>query len=290
MMKIFLNDRFVDKEAALISVFDHGFMYGDGVFETLVSYNGKVFKAGEHMDRLFRSADMLMISISMTKDELIGLLGEAIRVNNLTNAYLRVSITRGVGEIGLSPSLCAKPTFVIYSHERRPQPDIFYDKGVAVALVSVTRNSRTALNPLIKTTSFLNNILAKIEAQKLSAFEGIMLNQDGFLAEGTISNVFFIREGVLFTPSLETGILDGITREVVIEIAGSRNLNVREGLYLPEDLHKAAEIFLTSTSMEIVPVVSVAGRPVGSGLPGPVTRDLARAYKSHVRDCLALDQ
>ncbi|MCX7913212.1 MAG: branched-chain-amino-acid transaminase [Thermodesulfovibrionales bacterium] len=256
-MYVFLNDKIVPASEAKISIFDHGFLYGDGVFETMRSYGGVVFKLDEHIQRLFRSARFINLEVGRTPEEIKKALYKTLNANDLTDSYIRVSLSRGYGPIGIDPDLCKENTFTIITTEFKRYPDSFYLEGVDAIISNIRRNPKEALNPLIKSMNFLNNILAKIEAKKKQAFEAIMLNMEGYIAEGTVSNIFFVKDSSLYTPSLECSILDGITRGVVIELAKKRGIGVQEGKYIAEELLKADEIFLTNTSLEMVPVKRV---------------------------------
>jgi branched-chain amino acid aminotransferase len=282
-MLAYLNGRFVPTDEAKVSVFDHGFLYGDGVYETMRSYGGKIFLLGRHLSRLKQSADAVSLPLPLPLEKIGEALQESLTVNKLREAYLRIQISRGPGEIGLDPALCPAPTLVILVKPFKDYPPALYENGVNVAVVGTRRNHPLALNPAIKSTNFLNNILAKIESLKVGAYEGIMLNWKGYVAEGTISNIFAVRKQVLVTPSLDTGILDGITRDLVLFLAKKSKVSVREELLRSRDLAKADECFITNTTVEIMPVTSIDGKPVGTGSPGPITRNLLSAYRNEVQ-------
>jgi branched-chain amino acid aminotransferase len=267
----------------MISVFDHGFLYGDGIYETLRVYRGVVYMLDEHIDRLFRSASMIGLNISRSHEVIKRAVYRTIRANRHKEAYIRISISRGPGPIGLDPSLCPKPTFVIMSNAFRGHPVRYYRRGVKIAIAKVRRNFRNALNPQIKSLNFLNNILAKRESIEKSAYEAIMLNYQGYLAEGTITNVFFMKQGVLHTPALDVGILDGITRMVILESAKELKIKTREGHYTPRHLYSSEEVFISSTTMEIMPVSVIDNKEIGTGA-GKITRTLHSAYKQRVSD------
>ncbi|HJU04605.1 MAG TPA: aminotransferase class IV [Nitrospiraceae bacterium] len=277
-MWVYVSDRFVPKEEAVISVFDHGFLYGDGVYETLRSYNGRIFMLQAHLDRLRRSAHL--IGIEFPERDWPALLHEAMERNKLLDAYLRVTISRGEGEIGLDPASCNRPTVVIVAKPLPSYPAELFQDGIGLAVVSVRRNLAAALSPQIKSLNFLNNIMAKREALQARAFDGLMLNADGHVAESTTSNVFFVKSGRLYTPSVACGILDGITREVILILAREQSVPVEEGCYTPAFLSQADECFLTNTTMEIMPVREIDRTPVGSGKPGDVTTTLHRVFRS----------
>src|SRR5579884_112772 len=282
-MWIYLQDRFVPKEEAKISVFDHGFLYGDGLFETLRAYNGVIFRLSQHLERLARSAQRLELSLPASA-QLESILYDTLNRNALRDALLRLTLTRGEGEIGLDPALCEKPTLVITARPFTGYPLDDYLIGISAALVRVRRNAPAALDPALKSTSFLNNILAKIEAKKAGAVEGIFLNSDGYLSEGTVSNLFWVRQGRLETPSLAVGLLEGITREVVIALAEKEGIPVKEGFYKPEVLIEADEAFLTNSGFELMPLTRIDGEAFGSGLPGPITGRLHHAFKEVIRE------
>lgn len=278
-MKIYLNGKIVPREKALISVFDHGFLYGDGIYETLRVYNGQIFKIKDHLKRFFQSAKMTSFNLPMTEAEIENALYETLQANKLKEAYIRIQITRGYGEIGLDPALCLKPTIVIIPKEFHGHPEEFYQKGVNVNVVNIRRNHPLALNPKIKATNFLNNILAKIESLKKNAYEAIMLTIDDYVAEGTICNIFFVKLGVLITPPIEIGILEGVTRGLVIRLAKSKYLSVMQNRFMKDALYKADECFLTSTTMEIMPVTRVDGKRIGNGKPGEITKWLLKGFR-----------
>jgi branched-chain amino acid aminotransferase len=278
-MWIYLNDRFVDRKEALISVFDHGFLYGDGVYETLRTYGGRFFMLQPHMARLQRSARLIGLTIPVPEQEWPALLREAVERNGLTEAHLRITLSRGEGELGLDPALCPKPIAQYPTH--------LFEEGVPLMLAVTRRNLATALPPQIKSLNFLNNILAKREAGQAGAFDSLMLNAEGLLTECTTSNFFFVSGGGLYTPSVDCGILDGITREVVLTLAREAGIPVEEGRYPAEALAHAEEAFLTNTSMEIMPVRSLDQALIGAGRPGPVTRRLRELFRSNLARFLA---
>jgi branched-chain amino acid aminotransferase len=284
---VFLNDRFVPDTEARISVFDHGFLYGDGVYETLRAYGGRVFMLRPHLARLKRSADLIGLELPIPKKDWPPLVQEALQRNRLTDAYIRITVSRGEGEIGLDPSLCARPTVVIIAKPLPGYPAELFRTGVSLAIVPVRRNLAAALPPTIKSLNFLNNILAKREATRAGAFDGIMLNADGHVAECTTSNLFFVTAGRLCTPAVSCGILDGITREVVLQLAKEQAIPTEEGRYLPDALRQADECFLTNTTLEIMPVREIERLTVGSGRPGPVTLTLRDQFQKSLPNFLA---
>jgi len=281
-MLVYVNGHFVPKEKASVSVFDHGFLYGDGIYETLRAYHGKLFLLSKHLSRLKHSADAISLKLPLPLDKIGEALCETLNVNKLTEAYVRIHLSRGPGEIGLDPALCHAPTMIIVTRPFKDYPAEFYENGVAVALVTTRRNHPLAISPIIKSTNFLNNILAKIESLKSGAYEGIMLNWEGYVAEGTISNIFTVKHGVLYTPSLDTGILEGVTRDLVLHLARKDRIPAKETRLKPHDLTSADECFITNTTVEVLPVTRVDGTVIGNGRPGPVTTALREAYQREV--------
>lgn len=283
-MYIYLNDRIVPQSEAVVSVFDHGFLYGDGIYETMRAYDGVVFMLEEHLRRLYRSASMIGLELpgggGGDMDFIRRAVYETLSEGDLKRAYLRLTVTRGKGPIGLDPDLCKKPTFLIMAERFKEYPKAFYENGVRVIIAETRRNIPQALDPRIKSLNFLNNIISKIEAKRAEAYEALMLNAGGMLAEGTISNVFFVRDDVLCTPSVECGILDGITRGVTLELATKEGLTVKEGEFTKEDIYGAQEVFITNTTLEVMPVSRVDDRSYGVG---GITKLLHRAYKHEVR-------
>ncbi len=281
-MWIYLNDRFVKEEEAFVSVFDHGFLYGDGVYETIRSYGSRIFMRDQHLDRLRRSADGIGLTIPIPDHRWPDLLHESMARNNIgtaqQDAYLRITISRGSGDIGLDPALCRIPTVVIMAKPLHPPSSEQYRTGVSLIVARTKRNLPSALPPRIKATNFLNNILAKREAIAAGAFDSILLNWESHLTECTVSNLFFARAGRLCTPALACGLLDGITRNIVLSLAQEAQVPVDEGYFGVEAIYKADECFLTNTSMEVMPVTVVDGQPVGKGTPGILTQELHRLF------------
>lgn len=272
MNKIWLNNQLVSESKATVSVFDRGFLYGDGVYETVRVYDGRIFRIKNHLERLDHSLKGINLKIPWNREYLIGACERLIKANKLKESLVRITISRGVGKIGYDPSACKKPTLVIFSTPVRQDLFDLWKNGVKIQIVQVRRNSLKSLSPSVKHTNCLNGILAKMESLKARSFEGVFLNLDDELAEGTISNIFIVKEGVLKTPSLDCGILDGVTRGAMIETAKKTGIKVSEThIRLPE-VFKADEIFLTSTTMEAMPVVRVNGKIVGNGKPGMITR------------------
>jgi branched-chain amino acid aminotransferase len=281
-MWIYLNDRFVDRQEAVVSVFDHGFLYGDGIYETLRAYGGRIFMLQQHLARLQRSGHLIGLDLPIPAKDWPALLNEAISRNGLTDAYIRITVSRGEGEIGLDPGLCKRPTVVILALPLQSYPPHLIQEGVKLIITRIRRNLAAALPPRIKSLNFLNNILAKQEALQSGAFDALMLNVEGHVTECTTSNLFFVRTGRLCTPSIACGILDGITREVVLLLAQEQGIPVEEGAYTVEALRQAEECFLTNTSMEIMPACQIDHLPVGSGRPGPLTIRLQELFRSNL--------
>ena len=289
MKKIFLRNKLVPASQAKVPVLDRGFLYGDGVYEAVRIYQGKIFRAEEHWRRLGQSLRAVHMKIPWSHGYLTQACLKTARANALPEALARVTISRGVGDLGYDPSTCGRPTLTVIAAEVRPDLPQLWERGVKAALVSIRRNHVLSLNPAIKHTNALNGILAKIESLRAGAFEGVLLNLEGYVTEGTISNIFMVRRGVLRTPALGSGILDGVTRHAVLETARRSGIKVREDFIRKKELLAADEIFLTSTTMEVMPVVNIDGRKVGPGTPGPVTRLLQKRFRGLVAKELNVD-
>ena len=277
-MKIFIDGKYYDERDAKISVFDHGLLYGDGVFEGIRAYNRRVFRLKEHIDRLFYSAKAILLEIPMSHTEIVKAVLDTCRENKIRNGYVRLVVTRGVGTLGLNPRSCKRSSVIIIADSIQLYPQELYRRGMDIVTVPTTRNLHNALNPAIKSLNYLNNILAKIEANNAGVEEAVMLNGEGFVAECTGDNLFIVKNGELSTPPLSAGALYGITRQTVIELARNADLKVSEPNLTRYDLFCADECFLTGTGAEIVPVVKIDGRVIGAGKPGPITRKLVTAY------------
>lgn len=277
-MKIFIDGKYYAEKDAKVSVFDHGLLYGDGIFEGIRIYHGRVFKLKEHIDRLFYSAKAILLNIPMTHAELMKATVETCRKNKLRDGYIRLVVTRGVGNLGLNPNKCKVASVIIIADKIQLYPKEYYEKGLVIITVPTTRNLHSALNPAIKSLNYLNNILAKIEANNAGCEEAIMLNSEGFVAECTGDNVFIVKNGELLTPPLSAGALYGITRGTVMELAREQGIKVSEPTLTRYDLFNADECFLTGTGAEIVPVVKIDGRVIGNGKPGKLTRMLEDKY------------
>jgi branched-chain amino acid aminotransferase len=281
-MYIYLNGQFVDEKHATVSVFDRGFLYGDGVFETMRAYQGRIAWLEQHLDRLFQSAEMIYLRIRHSKQDFTAVLQELIDRNTLDNALIRITLTRGITSPGLDPEPDSHHTTVITTRPYLPYPATHYADGVSVVIVTVRRNLIDAVSPRIKSLNFLNSILAKAEATQKGAVDGIMLNQDNYLTEATTSNLFLVRHGELFTPAVTCGILEGITRNVVVELAEANGTSCHQQPLTVEELYSAEECFLTNTSMELMPVTQVDDRMIGNGRPGPVTNQLHDEFQLYV--------
>ncbi len=277
-MKVYIDGKYLDERNAKVSVFDHGLLYGDGIFEGIRAYNGRVFKLKEHIDRLFSSAKAILLEIPLSHAELMKATVATIRANKLRDCYVRLIITRGIGTLGLNPRSCKKPSVIIIAGKIQVYPAELYARGMDIVTVPTTRNLHSALNPAIKSLNYLNNILAKIEANNAGVEEAVMLNSEGFVAECTADNLFIIKDGKLFTPPLSAGALYGITRQTVMELAEQNGVAVTEPNLTRYDLFNADECFLTGTGAEIMPVIKIDGRVIGTGKPGPLTQKLVAEY------------
>ncbi|MBI1953635.1 MAG: branched-chain-amino-acid transaminase [Candidatus Omnitrophica bacterium] len=278
-LKVYLNGKLVDSSQAQVSIYDHGLLYGDGVFEGIRSYDGLIFQLAEHVDRLYESAHTIMLKIPLSQKEMARAVVDTLRANRLKNAYIRLVVTRGVGDLGLDPRKCDKPTVFIITDKIVLYPERIYKEGLAIVTVPTPRNLPEALNPQIKSLNYLNNILAKIEAINAGAEEALMLSAHGYVAECTGENLFIVRHGTLLTPPAHAGILKGITRGCVIQLAVKAKIPAREEMLTRHDLYNAQECFLTGTAAEIAPVVQIDGRRIGAGSPGPVTLKLMGDFK-----------
>ena len=277
---MYVNGRFVSRSEATVAVFDRGFLYGDGVFEGIRAYQGRVFRLGQHVDRLFRSAKAILLEPPAGPEELKDLIREGVRRRGGGDCYIRVVLSRGEGDLGLDPRNCHTPaTLVVIVDTIALYPQEVYQRGLEVISCVTRRTPTSALNPEIKSLNYLNNILAKIEVARAGADEGLMLNQEGYVTEATADNIFVRLAGGLVTPPAYAGLLEGITRQVVFELAAEMDLPLKEELLTLYDVYSAEECFLTGTGAEIVPVVRVDGREIGDGLPGPITKRLMARFK-----------
>lgn len=277
-MKVYIDGKYYEEGEAKISVFDHGLLYGDGIFEGIRAYNGRVFQLKEHIQRLFYSAKAILLKIPMSGEDLSKAVVATCRINEVRDGYVRLVVTRGAGTLGLNPNRCANPAIIIIAGKIQLYPPELYQNGMEIVTVPTVRNLHSALNPAVKSLNYLNNILAKIEANNAGCEEAILLNAEGFVSECTGDNVFIVKAGQLFTPPLSAGALYGITRRVVLELAVELGLQVGEPNLTRYDLFNADECFLTGTGAELVPVVKIDGRVIGSGKPGPITGRLVEKY------------
>ncbi len=282
-LEIYLNGDWVAKENAKVSIWDHGFLYGDGIFEGIRVYGGRIFKLDEHLERLYASAKGIDLAILLSKGKMKESVIETVRRNQLTEAYIRLIVSRGTGDLGIDPRKCRESTVVIMADKISVYPEETYRRGLKVMIASTRRNPPDSLNGRIKSLNYLNNILAKIEQIKQGLDEAIMLNHDGYLVEGTVENVFVVKGKKLLTPPCYLGALEGITRQTVIDLAPQLGLVAEEALLNSHDLYIADECFLTGTGAEIVPVIEVDGRGVGDGKPGKVTLAVLEAYRALTR-------
>ncbi len=283
-MKIYINGKYFDKEDACVSVFDHGLLYGDGVFEGIRVYHNRIFRLDEHMERLYESAKAIDLQVPISPDKFKADIIETVRLNGLADAYIRVLITRGPGSLGLNPYSCGPAGLIIIVDKIALYPRELYDKGLSLVTVATQRNLPEAVNPRIKSLNYLNNILAKIEAINAGVEEAIMLNSFGMVSECAGDNIFAIRKGMILTPSISMGVLEGITRNAVIELAREKGMEIKQVVMTRHDLFIADECFLTGTAAEIVPVVKIDGRQIGDGKPGTITKDLAESYHALTRE------
>ncbi len=284
-MKIYLNDAFVSKENAKVSVFDHGFLYGDGIFEGIRLYDGCVFKLEEHLERFEYSAKAIMLELPWTRKQISDVVCETCRQNGLRDGYIRLIATRGVGSLGLSPRNCEKPQLICIADKIQLYPQEYYEKGLKIITVPTRRINPSALPPMVKSLNYLNNILAKIEALHVGYMEAIMMNDQGYVAECTGDNIFIIQKGTLYTPLTSSGALKGITRSAALEVAGDLGMPVVETNLTRYDVWCADECFLTGTAAELIPVIEVDGRSIGTGKPGAFTlRFLEQFHKKVSRE------
>ena len=278
-MKIWLDGELVDKSQAKISVFDHGVLYGDGVFEGIRAYNGRVFRLEEHIRRLFDSAKAILLNIPYTQEEVIQFTVDTVAANNLKDGYIRLVVTRGDGELGLNPYLCPKASMFIIASTIKLYPEEHYTNGLALITCSTRRPAPGAMMPQVKSLNYLNNIMAKVEAIQSNALEAIMLNEQGYVAECTGDNLFILKNGVLITPLISDGALDGITRSVILQLADRLGVPVKEQSMTRYDIFVADECFLTGTAAEVIPVISLDRRIIGDGKPGPQTLRFIEAFR-----------
>jgi branched-chain amino acid aminotransferase len=278
-LKVYIDGTLCEKDQAKVSVFDHGLLYGDGVFEGIRAYGGRIFQLDAHLERLYNSAKAIALKIPLAYNELKAAIQNTLATNGLKDAYIRVVVTRGVGTLGLDPNKCSGSSLIIITDSITLYPDELYEKGLEIVTVATVRNHPAALSPRIKSLNYLNNILAKIEAINAGCLEALMLNANGLVAECTGDNIFIVRKGIILTPPETAGILKGITRGVVMGLARKDGMDVREENLTRYDLYTADECFLTGTAAEIIPVVKIDSRQIGPGTPGPVTSRLRSLFK-----------
>ena len=278
----YVDGKYVPKDEASVSIYDHGFLYGDGVYEAIRAYDGNVFKLREHLDRLYESAHSIKIDIPLSKEEMSRLVVEVLRKNQLMNSYIRIVISRGRGRMGVDPRNCTKPTIVIMVEPREP---LFGEnvKGISAIMCSLRRTPSWSLDPRIKTLNYLNNIMAKIEAIEAGVEEAIMLNEEGYVAETSTENIFVVKNGTVSTPHPSQGVLRGITRDAVIAVTKSLGYPVEERALTVHELYNADEVFVTGTAAELVPIVNISGRKIGEGKPGPIFSRILGSFKESIK-------
>ena len=281
-MKIYLDGRFVEEADAKVSVFDHGLLYGDGVFEGIRLYGGNVFRLDEHLERFENSAKAILLDMPLTRAQWSAAICETCRANGLVDGYIRAVVTRGVGDLGLAPWLCSKPSYFVIASKISLYPRECYEDGLAIVTVPTRRIGPASLPATVKSLNYLNNILAKIEAKQFGAVEAIMLTDQGYVAEATADNVFVVRKGELLTPSASQGALKGVTRSAVLDMARDLGIAGREENLTRYDLWCADECFLTGSGAEVIPVVKLDGRTIGTGMPGPITRKVLAEFRKRV--------
>jgi branched-chain amino acid aminotransferase len=281
---IYLDGEFVEKSKAVVSVYDHGFLYGDGIFEGIRSYAGNVFCLKEHVVRLYESAKSILLTIPMTPDEMEQAVLETLRVNHFADAYIRLIVSRGVGDLGLDPRSCKQASVIIIAEQLKLFPQENYERGLRIVTVPTRRNVPDALNPKIKSLNYLNNILVKIEAAQAGVLEALMLNRDGYVCEGSGDNVFLVKNGKVTTPPTYLGALEGITRNAVMELCGQLGIPCEEKPFTLHDVYVADEVFLTGTAAEVIAVVDVDSRTIGDGTPGLMTQRLTAEFRKLTRE------
>jgi branched-chain amino acid aminotransferase len=279
-MKIWLDEKLVDEQDAKISVFDHGLLYGDGVFEGIRFYNGRVFRLEEHIRRLFDSARAIVLKMPWTIEEVMQFTVDTIKANDLRDGYVRLVVTRGTGGLGLNPYLCEKPSMFIIASTISLYPEEYYTNGLAIITCATRRPTPAALMPQVKSLNYLNNVMAKVEAIQAGAMEAVMLNEQGYVSECTGDNIFLLKNGVLLTPPVADGALDGVTRRVILELADQLQIPWKEQTLTRYDIFISDECFLTGTAAEVIPVIALDRRPIGDGKPGPLTGKLIEAFRA----------
>lgn len=282
-LKIWLDDKLVDKQDAKVSVYDHGLLYGDGVFEGIRVYNGKIFEHQAHLKRLYDSAKVIRLTIPMDIQTLQKAVEQTVKANDITDGYIRLIITRGVGDLGLNPFLCQKAGVIIIADKIQLYPEELYEKGLKVISVPTLRNHPMAIPPQVKSLNYLNNIFAKIESIDAGADEAVLFNQEGYVAEAAGDNIFIIKNQILYTPPVQAGSLDGITRRVVIQLAEQEKISIIQQNLTRYDLYTADEFFMTGTGAEVIGVVQIDRRQIGDGRPGPITCKLRQKFFAYAR-------
>ena len=281
---IYLDGKYVPEEEAVVSVFDHGLLYGDGAFEGIRAYNNHVFKLQEHLERLYESARTLALEMPISIVEMQEAVLETLRRNNLRDAYIRLVVTRGKGDLGLDPNNCPRPTIFCIASSIQLYPDELYEHGLEMVTVATRRNLPEACNPRVKSLNYLNSIYAKIEANLADAGEALMLNQEGYVVEASGDNIFLVKNSKLITPPVYLGLLEGITRNTVMEVARARGMVVEEQVFNRHDVYNADECFLTGSAAELIPCVRVDGRPIGNGKPGEVFWSLLKGFRELTKE------
>ncbi|WP_280768726.1 branched-chain-amino-acid transaminase [Salipaludibacillus daqingensis] len=280
---IFLGGEFVKKEDAVVSVYDHGFLYGDGVFEGIRVYSGNVFKLHEHLHRLYESAQSIMLNIPYDKEEMERIIVDTVRKNKLDTAYIRVVVSRGPGNLGLDPTFCSQPKVIVIAEALALFPKELYQRGLRVGSVATRRNRPDVLSPQVKSLNYLNNILVKLEANQAGVDEALMLNDQGYVTEGSADNIFIVKNNTIYTPPVYLGALEGITRNAIIDLANKHGYDMKEAPFTRHDVYIADEVFLTGTAVEVIAVVEVDGRKIQDGKPGKVTSHLLAEFRKVVR-------
>lgn len=283
MTKVYISGKLFDKADAKISVYDHGLLYGDGVFEGIRIYNGKIFRLREHVDRLYEGARHIQLEIPLSREQMMEAISSTVRANDKKDGYIRAVVTRGAGYLGLDPRRTSDPQVIVIVDDISLYPPEMYDHGMEICTAATIRNHPNAVNPRIKSLNYLNNILAKIEAVRTGCSEALMLNHKGEVAECTGDNIFIVKRGIVRTPPIDAGILEGVTRNAIIELAQAAGILVQEIPLTRHDVYAADECFLTGTAAEVIPVVKCDGRPIGTGKPGPVTRQFRERFHQLVR-------
>jgi len=279
---VFSGGQFVSKENAVVSVYDHGFLYGDGIFEGIRVYDGNIFRLEEHLNRLYESAHSIMLDIPYTKEEMVRIIVETIRKNELLSAYIRVVVSRGMGNLGLDPTSCSQPRVIVIAEALTMYPKELYEKGLRIASVATRRNRPDVLSPQVKSLNYLNNILVKLEANQAGVDEALMLNEQGYVTEGSADNIFIVKNNTIITPPIYLGALEGITRNAIIDLATKNGYELKETPFTRHDVYVADEVFLTGTAIEVIAVIEVDQRKISDGKPGRVTNHLLSEFRQLV--------